>query len=83
MNVVVLSKADFGDALSRCTVGTPESLTLTIVPTSVSEDVVVANVTEAEYEGSDKEEPGEVKDTEDNTAYRPRPRKGSATAVEY
>jgi len=53
MNTITFSKADF-PTLKDCKVGEEEQLSVTIVPTSIEGDQVIADVTEATYN-----EPGE------------------------
>lgn len=73
MNALILSKADFAEALADCEVGKPKSLTLTVTPVSVTDDLVVAEPTAAEYTpGEEVEEAEEAPAEAPSGAYKPR-----------
>lgn len=86
MNSIILDKtdADVAKAVEGCEVGKPQTFTITATPVSDSDTLLVAKVDAIEYQ----EEPGEETPAEDEgepvteKAYKPRARKGSATAVE-
>jgi len=71
MNTISFSKADFPD-VADCKVGQEETLTVTIVPTSIEGDEVTADVTNVAYG-----EPAE----EESQDQAPMPSKGKSPVV--
>jgi hypothetical protein len=84
MNVLLLDKSqpEIAEALADCEVGVPKTLTVTVTPTSVSDTVLVAQVDAVEYSAPDGAESEPAPAPKGEVPYKPRAKKGSATAVE-
>jgi hypothetical protein len=88
MNTIILDKSDpeIAKAVAGCEVGKPQTFTIEATPVSDSDTLLVATIDSIEYEEPDGAAPveedmaGESPETE--VPYKPKPKKGSATAVE-
>jgi hypothetical protein len=86
VNSIILDKTnpDIAKAVAGCEVGKPQTFSITATPVADNDTILVATVDSIEYEEPAESETPEEEAPEEAASkpYKPKARKGSATAVE-